>query len=138
MNVPISERREWIPAGEVARKLGYTRQHFARLCRGGGVPSVRRTKGGHWRINPTKEFAAWFDTQPRNLVAKFRATATRGQKRALLDQSWAELRKLNSQRESLRLEIQRLAKAQDQMIDHWRAGIAANHALPSASVTSSR
>lgn len=71
MNVPIENAKKWVPVSEIARKLGYTRQHFTRLCRGGTVPGARQTKGGHWRIAVTKGFVAWFGAQPRSRGSEF-------------------------------------------------------------------
>ncbi|MBC7367321.1 MAG: helix-turn-helix domain-containing protein [Undibacterium sp.] len=64
-NVPITKAGKWLRAGEIALKLGYTRQHMARLCRAQAIPGARATVGGHWRIQPTAAFNAWFKAQPR-------------------------------------------------------------------------
>ena len=56
-------------ASEVAKLARMTRQHLTRLCRQGEVPGAFRTKGGHWRVSPSKKLNAWLgrpDVSPKN------------------------------------------------------------------------
>jgi hypothetical protein len=142
MNVPIENGKKWVPVSEIARKLGYTRQHFTRLCRGGTVPGARQTKGGHWRVSQTKAFAAWFAAQPRSQGGEFVPT-TDSAKAArarcdLFDQIEREKAKAKAaaklSRAILRVLVEK-ARAPARLV---HAGSTANHALPSASLTSSR
>ncbi len=113
MNIPIKNGKKWVPVSEIARKLGYTRQHFTRLCRGGTVPGARQTKGGHWRVAVTKGFLAWFGAQPRSRGSEFVAltdSAKAAQARCdLLDQIQREKAKAKAAAKLSRAVLKSLA-----------------------------
>lgn len=48
-----------IQASLLAFWVRITRQHVTRLCRAGVVPGAFQTKGGHWRVRPSKALADW-------------------------------------------------------------------------------
>jgi hypothetical protein len=110
-----AERRK--PAGEIARALGYTRQHFISLCRAGDVPCAKQTKGGHWRIYLTPEFSRWYAGHPRNAAKGLRTDGNLAsavvhltdRERALKDEAKAIRAKLREVRRRID-ELQALRK----------------------------
>lgn len=128
--------RSLIRIGDLARSMGYSRQHLTRLCRSGKVPGARVTRGGHWRVFTSKELARWVAIRAPQAVKTN-------------DESLAHFRKLVD--EEYRLKAARtiirslLARNQREFLPYFTklqrleaaSGTKANHASPSARVTSS-
>jgi len=79
--------------GDVARRVGLTRQHMTRLCRNGDVPGAYQTAGGHWRVGDSLSLARWIlaraprvgaaDAGPALLALRLRANEAQERRRLL-------------------------------------------------------
>jgi hypothetical protein len=130
--------RSLVRIGDLARAMGYSRQHLTRLCRTGKVPGAKATRGGHWRVFTSGELVKWvaarspgavtLTVDPRDHIAGLVAEERRLRAVAKLTRRLL-LKNRREQAAIITAELQRTRLGSN--------GIIPNHASPSARVTSS-
>jgi hypothetical protein len=128
--------RSLIRIGDLARSMGYSRQHLTRLCRSGKVPGARVTRGGHWRVFTSKQLARWVAIRAPQAVKTNSQSSTHVHKLVIEEYRLKAVATV-VRRLLAKNQRERIAHITHHLSREEVSGTKANHASPSARVTSS-